>query len=1063
MIRIGLRDARSHFGRFIMSIVAIALGVSFVVGSFCFREMLNNQVSQMMSTNADHDVYVRGSQEKKKDSSAMSMGSTKSYNDVGVDLAGTIAKVDGVSSARVVHMLSGVVLLDKHGDAVTTMGSPTLAIGMGKSSPWRSAKFTTGTWPKNGDEIALHSFAAEQSGLKVGDKTKIVYPDGAHKVTVSGIFTTDASQAGAIIIAIDPATAKEQANKQSDDPDKTALISVYGNKTTPLDDNAQQQLADRINKALPRSAKAHAITGDEYRDESTKSTQDALGFIQPLILIFAVIALFVGSFIIANTFSMIVRESMRGYALLRSIGASPLQVFSTVIVQALLLGLVGSLAGIGLGWGMVKLIASGLANMGMPLTGATNPTVSDMLVGLVVGIVVTLIGAALPARNAALAPPIQAMNETVNPEKPVLARGILGTVMVLLGFLSWGFTYALAAADGDGGPTPWKALNSIAVGWGMVKLIASGLANMGMPLTGATNPTVSDMLVGLVVGIVVTLIGAALPARNAALAPPIQAMNETVNPEKPVLARGILGTVMVLLGFLSWGFTYALAAADGDGGPTPWKALNSIAVGWPLGIGAALAVIGVIVAGPAYVSTAGAVLGWLPSKAFTVTGRLAQRNISRSKRRTSNTAAALFVGVAIVSCLGVVATSAKASVNSLVDTGLKADFAVSSASAGQIPDQAIKDIKKVDGVNHVVSNRVVLGVKYDGKAINGFTFATQPELFTKIFAAETTEGDAAAALKDGKLLVGKTIADDRGWHVGQKVKATAENIVVDKEATAKAQADYQAKVQAHVQELQSQAQQLAASGDLTGAQAKASEIEQYTNDAKNVDPKTLVKTKKVTTGKTLTIGAIVSNSVYRDFAIVNDDLAEQIGNKQTMFVIQAFVTDKRGADTAQVKKALKKTIKKYYTIVVFDRDEYKSTMSSMIDQMLMVLYALLALSIIIAIFGIVNTLALSVSERTKEIGLLRAIGTSRGQVRGMLGIEAAIISVFGTVLGLVVGIAAGVVIRAVYASEGLETLAIPWLQLLVFLLLSIVVGLVSSISPASRALKQPVLDAVASE
>ena len=117
-------------------------------------------------------------------------------------------------------MLSGVVLLDKHGDAVTTMGSPTLAIGMGKSSPWRSAKFTTGTWPENGDEIALHSFAAEQSGLKVGDKTKIVYPDGAHKVTVSGIFTTDASQAVLIIIAIiDPATAKEQANKQSDDPD----------------------------------------------------------------------------------------------------------------------------------------------------------------------------------------------------------------------------------------------------------------------------------------------------------------------------------------------------------------------------------------------------------------------------------------------------------------------------------------------------------------------------------------------------------------------------------------------------------------------------------------------------------------------------------------------------------------------------------------------------------------------------------------------------------------------------------------------------------------------------
>ena len=141
----------------------------------------------------------------------------------------------------------------------------------------------------------------------------------------------------------------------------------------------------------------------------------------------------------------------------------------------------------------------------------------------------------------------------------------------------------------------------------------------------------------------------------------------------------------------------------------------------------------------------------------------------------------------------------------------------------------------------------------------------------------------------------------------------------------------------------------------------------------------------------------------------------------------------------------------------------RQTMSTMIDQVLMILYALLALSIIIAIFGIVNTLALSVSERTKEIGLLRAIGTSRGQVRGMLGIEAAIISVFGTVMGLVVGVSAGVVIRAVYASKGLETLAVPWTQLLIFLVLSIVVGLISSISPASRALRQPVLDAVASE
>lgn len=148
-------------------------------------------------------------------------------------------------------------------------------------------------------------------------------------------------------------------------------------------------------------------------------------------------------------------------------------------------------------------------------------------------------------------------------------------------------------------------------------------------------------------------------------------------------------------------------------------------------------------------------------------------------------------------------------------------------------------------------------------------------------------------------------------------------------------------------------------------------------------------------------------------------------------------------------------MKPFYTISVLTRDEFKSSMSSMINSMLAIIYALLALSIIIAIFGIVNTLALNVSERTKEIGLLRAIGTSNGQVRGMLAIEAVILSVFGTLVGIVVGVAAGVVIRIAYESQGMTTLTIPWDQLVLFLIVAILVGLIASISPARRALKHP--------
>lgn len=952
MIKIGLRDARAHFGRFVMSIIAIALGVSFVVGSFCFREMMNNQVSDMMGTSADHDVYVRGSKEVKSDSSGLmaASSSSKTYNTINVDLASTIGDVKGVKSAEVVYSVSGAVLVGKDGAAVSTMGAPTLAVGFGKDAPWRSATFTSGTYPTSDDEIALHSFAAEKANLKVGDKTKVVYPDGPKDVTVTGIFDLDSSLAGAIIIDIPPSLAKTYATQQSDDPDKTDQIGIYGNLKTPLDEQAQQELADRINKALPAGSKAHAITGNQLRDESTQSTQEALGFVQPLILIFAVIALFVGSFIIANTFSMIVRESMRGYALLRSIGASPAQVFTTVIVQAIVLGVVGSGIGIGLGWGMVKGIVAMMGQMGTPMTGSSNPSVSDMLVGLAVGLIVTLIGAALPASRAAMAPPIQAMNETVNPEKPVLTRGIIGTTMIVVGALTWAWTCRIAVADGD--PT--------LIGW----------------------------------------------------------LND----------------------FASWTGT-----------------------GWPLGVGAALIVIGVIVAGPAWVSPAGAVLGWIPAHVFQVTGRLATRNLSRHKRRTSNTAAALFVGVAIVSCLSVVATSAKASVNDIVDTGLKADFSISSAASGQIPDNAVEAIKGVDGLKSVSSNRMIFGAKYDGKQVKGMTFAAQDSLFTDVFAPEIIAGDANKALRGGELVVGEDIADDQGWKVGDTVKVSTENTTVDEEATAQAQADYQTQVQAQIQSLTEEAQKLALAGDAAGAQAKSDEIQQVTQQAQNVDPATLVKTKQVTVTKKLKVGAIISNSVYRSCVFVNDDLGDQLGTKQTMFTMQMYLVAKPGENLDKLEQRIKKAVKPYYVISVMNRDEYKSTMGSMVDQILLVLYALLALSIVIAIFGIVNTLALSVSERTKEIGLLRAIGTSRGQVRGMLGIEASIIAVFGTVMGMVVGVAAGAVIRAVYEADGLSVLSIPWDQLGVFLVLSILVGLIASVSPASRALKQPVLDAVASE
>ncbi|MDN6210555.1 ABC transporter permease, partial [Bifidobacterium crudilactis] len=415
--------------------------------------------------------------------------------------------------------------------------------------------------------------------------------------------------------------------------------------------------------------------------------------------------------------------------------------------------------------------------------------------------------------------------------------------------------------------------------------------------------------------------------------------------------------------------------------------------GWPLGVGAAFIVIGFIVLSPALVTMVSRVLGWPPSLVFPVTGKLATRNLSRSKRRTANTAAALFVGIAIVSCLSVVASSAKSSVSGIVDNGLKSEFvAMASGGMGTIPDAGVDAVKDVKGVKSVTANKLLQGVKFDGKSVQASTVTTDSSLFTDVFTPQDPVGDPDQALKDNELVVAKNIADDKSWSIGD----------------------------------------------------------------------TLTVSTELSTVK-LKVGAITNDATFSSSIIIGHESADKLVAPQMQMTTAMYISTEKGADLTTVKKALVDAVKPYYIISIMNQDEFKSTISSMVDQIMLILYALLALSIVIAIFGIVNTLALSVSERTREIGLLRAIGTSKAQVRGMLAIESSMISVFGTIIGMLVGCVAGAVIQQVYASQGLEKLDIPWLELLVFLVMAIVIGVLASLPPARRALKVPVLDAVSTD
>jgi len=176
-----------------------------------------------------------------------------------------------------------------------------------------------------------------------------------------------------------------------------------------------------------------------------------------------------------------------------------------------------------------------------------------------------------------------------------------------------------------------------------------------------------------------------------------------------------------------------------------------------------------------------------------------------------------------------------------------------------------------------------------------------------------------------------------------------------------------------------------------------------------------------------------------------------------------FVTLDDGADTSAVQSEIQDIVKPAYVFEALDASQLSDQTGQMANRMLSVLYALLGLSLVIAVLGIVNTLVLSVSERTREIGLMRAVGLGRAQVAGEIMCESVLTAVYGTVLGGAMGVLLAGALRSVLADQGLTELSIPWLQLAIMLAVAILVGVLAALWPAVRAVRMPVLKAIATE
>jgi len=853
MARVALKGLAARRLRAALTALAIVLGVALVAGTYVLTDSITgafNTIYQNIYQGTDASITGRN---------AIGAGLNGSVGEAAAAPAFSESLLSRIRSLPDVRLavgdVSGSVQLIQHGQAISFGGAPTIGSSVDPSQPrFTALRLASGHWP-GPDQVVVDTNTASKKNLHAGDTIGVQGLGAAVPMRISGLvrFGTANSLGGATLAGFLLPTAQRLLGKTG----KLDQIRVAAKAGV-----SPRQLVAQIRPVVP--ADTQVRTGAQEASHQAANVNNFLATFRTILLVFAGVALFVGSFVIANSLSITIAQRTREFATLRTLGATRRQVLRSILIESLVLGATASVVGLGVGLALAQGLFALFNAVGLTLPNSgTVIAARTIIVALIVGIVVTVLASLRPAMRATRVEPIAAVRE------------------------------------------------------------------------GATLPE----------------------GRFARYRTPGSAV------------ATVLGFAAVLVG---------LFAASGTG-----------AVLALMGLGAVLVFIGIALLSARIVPALAGILGWPSARLGGEMGRLARENTRRNPQRTASTAAALMIGLALVTLLAMLSAGIISNFKGAVNDLFTGDYAITAQNNNSpIPISAGQAAARAPGVTAVGNVRAGEGRVFGS---NSQISAADPGI-EQVVRLNWVHGSQSvlASLGATGAFVDQGTAQGNHLHVGSP-------FVVETPSGG------------HIPLVVRGIFKPPSGGSPFGpVTMSAATWDRYYSQPQNIY--TLVKTA--------------------------------------------------GGETPANTAALKRVLTPYPNAKVQTRRQFIDNQISSFTSILNVLYVLLALSILVSLFGIVNTLVLSVFERTREIGMLRAVGTTRRQVRRLVRHESVITALIGSVIGIVLGVAFGALLAARVSAIAF---AIPVRSLVVFALAAWVVGVLAAIFPARRAARLQPLEALAYE